>query len=158
MTGVLIADYFLVRHRELRLGDLYIGNSTSAYWYIAGFNWRAFVAWFVPTLLRLIIISCFVLTKHRGIGFAPLMPGFIRQIRGTSSYSGWDCLFKLSYFFGFGVAFAVHAVLHMAFPTLGQRGNTPFVLNRRGTLAGEVQSRDATPTEESIEVAVDEKV
>ena len=47
MTGVLIADYYLVRHRELHLGDLYVGNSTSAYWYIAGFNWRAITSWSV---------------------------------------------------------------------------------------------------------------
>lgn len=45
MTGILISDYFLVRHGELHIGDMYISSSESAYWYTAGFNWRAFVAW-----------------------------------------------------------------------------------------------------------------
>ena len=45
MIGVLIADYFLVHNRQLHLTDLYVGNNTSAYWYAAGLNWRAPVAW-----------------------------------------------------------------------------------------------------------------
>jgi nucleobase:cation symporter-1, NCS1 family len=47
MAGIVLADYFVVHRRELHLDDLYIGNRTSAYWYIAGFNWRAPVAWYV---------------------------------------------------------------------------------------------------------------
>jgi nucleobase:cation symporter-1, NCS1 family len=55
MTGIVIADYFVVHRRELHLDDLYIGNHTSAYWYTAGFNWRAPVAWYanVPPPLPL---------------------------------------------------------------------------------------------------------
>jgi NCS1 family nucleobase:cation symporter-1 len=45
MTGILIFDYFLVRKHELHQGDMYLGNSSSAYWYTAGFNWRAIFAW-----------------------------------------------------------------------------------------------------------------
>lgn len=45
MTGIVVADYFLVRRGEYHIGDLYMGNSGSAYWYVAGFNFRGFVAW-----------------------------------------------------------------------------------------------------------------
>jgi nucleobase:cation symporter-1, NCS1 family len=45
MTGMLIFDYFLVRKAQLHVGDLYKGNKASAYWYVAGFNWRTFIAW-----------------------------------------------------------------------------------------------------------------
>jgi NCS1 family nucleobase:cation symporter-1 len=45
MTGILIGDYFLVRKTQLHKGDMYRGNRGSAYWYTAGFNWRAIVAW-----------------------------------------------------------------------------------------------------------------
>ncbi|KAK4964898.1 hypothetical protein LTR28_003568, partial [Elasticomyces elasticus] len=45
MTGIIVSDYFLVRKQEYHIGDLYTGNSTSAYWYIAGFNFRGFAAW-----------------------------------------------------------------------------------------------------------------
>lgn len=45
MTGILIFDYFLVRHGELHVGDMYSSSGKSAYWYTAGFNWRAIAAW-----------------------------------------------------------------------------------------------------------------
>ena len=64
MTGILFADYFLVRNRALHLSDLYVGNSASAYWYTAGFNWRPIIAWYVspsltpsPTAPPLLVLS-----------------------------------------------------------------------------------------------------
>ena len=45
MTGIVISDYFLIRKGEYHIGDMYLGNSASAYWYAFGFNFRAFVAW-----------------------------------------------------------------------------------------------------------------
>src|SRR3989449_3298894 len=39
IAGVLIADYWLVRKKELALEDLYLGNG--AYPYRAGWNWNA---------------------------------------------------------------------------------------------------------------------
>jgi NCS1 family nucleobase:cation symporter-1 len=42
IAGVLIADYWLVRDKELRLADLY--REDGAYRYKAGWNWRAVVA------------------------------------------------------------------------------------------------------------------
>ena len=51
MTGIVIADYFIIRKRQLHLSDLYIGNATSAYWYNFGFNWRPVIAWYAATHL-----------------------------------------------------------------------------------------------------------
>jgi NCS1 family nucleobase:cation symporter-1 len=42
IAGVLIADYWLVRHRELLLEDLYLVEG--AYRYAGGWNWRAVLA------------------------------------------------------------------------------------------------------------------
>jgi NCS1 family nucleobase:cation symporter-1 len=42
----MLADYHLVRRYKLKLGDLYTGDSSSIYWFSAGVNWRAFVAFF----------------------------------------------------------------------------------------------------------------
>ncbi len=42
IAGVLIADYWLVRNKELRLADLY--RVEGAYTYAGGWNWRAVVA------------------------------------------------------------------------------------------------------------------
>ncbi|KAI9731222.1 MAG: hypothetical protein M1834_005415 [Cirrosporium novae-zelandiae] len=108
MTGILISDYFLVRHCELHIGDMYMGNSSSAYWYTAGFNWRAFVAW--------------------AMGLWPLMPGFVRRIQGTATGNGWDHVYDLSYFFGFFVSLVLYWALSTLFPTKKQRGKSPFVM------------------------------
>jgi nucleobase:cation symporter-1, NCS1 family len=56
IAGVLIADYWLVRHRELALEDLYL--TQGAYRYASGWNWRAVgatalgcaLAWCSPVL------------------------------------------------------------------------------------------------------------
>ncbi|HEY2916543.1 MAG TPA: NCS1 family nucleobase:cation symporter-1 [Candidatus Limnocylindrales bacterium] len=42
IAGVLIADYWFIRNRTLRLADLY--RSNGAYSYASGWNWRAVVA------------------------------------------------------------------------------------------------------------------
>jgi nucleobase:cation symporter-1, NCS1 family len=149
MTGIVMADYFVVHRRELHLDDLYIGNHTSAYWYTAGFNWRAPVAWYArfprlfvppqqpiipPTLHRL----TFSLSQLRAMGVWPLLPGFANQVRGASAaYGGWDNIFRINFFVGFGIAFVLHVALHTIFPAPGARGASSFVGERRaGVLAG----------------------
>lgn len=108
MTGILISDYFLVRKGGLHVGDLYCANSSSAYWYTFGFNWRAFVAW--------------------SMSIWPLLPGLVREVRGVSDGAGWDHLYDLSYFFGFFVALLLYWALSALFPTKKQTGDSPFVM------------------------------
>lgn len=38
ILGVMIADYFVVRKRELKVGALYDKSDTSEYWFMGGFN------------------------------------------------------------------------------------------------------------------------
>lgn len=109
MTGIVISDYFLVRKQDLHVRDLYCANSSSAYWYTFGFNWRAFVAW--------------------SMGLWPLLPGLIREVRGISDGSGWDHVYDISYFFGFSIAFLLYWALSAAFPTYKQTGASPFTLD-----------------------------
>ena len=115
MAGILIADYFGVRRRSLHLADLYIGNSSSAYWYTGGFNFRAFTAWV--------------------LGLWPMLPGFVRSAQGIESYGGWDNLHRFNFFFGFVVSFLVHLGLHTLLPSLGAKGDSPFVKTNQGVLA-----------------------
>lgn len=49
IAGVLIADYWLVRKKRLRLEDLYLPNGV--YRYQGGWNWRAVVATIVGCAL-----------------------------------------------------------------------------------------------------------
>lgn len=108
MTGILISDYYFVRKRGLHVGDLYGANSSSAYWYTFGFNWRAFVAW--------------------SMSIWPLLPGLIREVRGVSDGAAWNHLYQVSYFFGFFVALLTYWGLSAVFPTEKQTGDSPFVL------------------------------
>jgi cytosine/uracil/thiamine/allantoin permease len=78
------------------------------------------------------------------MGFWSLLPGFVRQVRGTYNYSGWDNIFRINFFVGFGIAFTVHAVLHAIFPAPGGRGGSPFGERKQGVLA------DRTAPEEKL--------
>jgi len=63
IAGVLITDYWLIRKKELQLGDLY--RPRGVYKYAGGWNWRAIVAtligcafaWSGPILSRLINVD-----------------------------------------------------------------------------------------------------
>lgn len=84
MTGILISDYFLVRKRHLHVRDLYRSDSSSSYSYFAGSNWRAF--------------------RALAMALWPLLPGFVREVRGVSNGSVWEHSYNVSYSFGFFIA------------------------------------------------------
>jgi NCS1 family nucleobase:cation symporter-1 len=86
IAGVLIADYWMIRKKNLKLGDLY--RTKGVYRYAGGWNWRAVVA----TLL-----GCFF--AWIGLIIEPLR-----------------FLYDYAWFVGFGVSFVVHFALMKAFP------------------------------------------
>jgi nucleobase:cation symporter-1, NCS1 family len=86
IAGVLIADYWLVRNKELVLGDLY--RTKGAYTYTGGWNWRAVVA---------TLAGC-------GLAWIGLV---VQSLKPLYDY-GW--------FVGFGVALVLHYGLMKAFP------------------------------------------
>jgi len=81
IAGVLIADYWIVRRKQLRLEDLY--DPRGAYRYANGWNWKAVVA---------TVAGCAL--AWGGFVFPPLRP-----------------LFDYAWFVGFGVAFGLYVVL-----------------------------------------------
>jgi NCS1 family nucleobase:cation symporter-1 len=81
IAGVLIADYWVVRRRQLRLEDLYLPEG--AYRYRSGWNPAAVVA---------TVAGCAL--AWGGLVFAPLKP-----------------LFDYGWFVGFGVAFGLYLLL-----------------------------------------------
>jgi NCS1 family nucleobase:cation symporter-1 len=86
IAGVLIADYWLVRCRRLRLADLYLVHG--AYRYAGGWNWRAVVATTAGCALA-----------WGGLVVPPLRP-----------------LYSYAWFVGFVVAGALHWALHRVAP------------------------------------------
>lgn len=77
-TGVMFADYFIIRKRLLKLTSLYDFSDASIYWYNKGINWRAPVAWISGVWL--------------------LLPGFAEYVRhGTSvELAGWSKMYFLA--------------------------------------------------------------
>lgn len=63
MTGVMIADFWIVRKQKPIMPDLY--REGGIYWYSWGFNWRAFAAFF--------------------IGITPSIPGLVATCGGYST-------------------------------------------------------------------------
>jgi NCS1 family nucleobase:cation symporter-1 len=86
IAGVLIADYWIVRNKNLNLGDLY--RTKGIYRYTSGWNWRAILA---------TILGCF---------FA-----WIGLIIPTLRF-----LYDYAWFVGFGVSFFTHWVFMKMFP------------------------------------------
>ncbi len=86
IAGVLIADYWLVRHKQLALGDLY--RTQGAYTYTSGWNWRAVIA---------TLIGC-------GLAWIGLIIPAVRP------------LYDYAWFVGFGASAVIHYVLMKAFP------------------------------------------
>ncbi len=90
--GILIADYFLLRKRELDLDGLY--RRGGPYEYARGFNPAALVALIIAVL--------------------PSAPGFLREIapaRFSAISAPWTDLYHYAWFVGFGVAAVVYLVL-----------------------------------------------
>ncbi|EIM84155.1 uncharacterized protein STEHIDRAFT_123633 [Stereum hirsutum FP-91666 SS1] len=85
-TGVMLADYLLVRRCIIKLEDCYIGDETSIYWYWHGFHWRALLAWV--------------------IGVFPTMPGFIMSVQDATAYNSWVKIYNIAFFVGLSVSFA----------------------------------------------------
>ncbi|MGA7159519.1 MAG: NCS1 family nucleobase:cation symporter-1 [Bacteroidota bacterium] len=90
--GILICDYFFIRHTILQSIDLY--NSEGEYSYNNGFNPRAIVALI--------------------LGVAPSVPGFLGTINAVDPVSIGPFLmnvYSYAWFVGFSVAFIVYALL-----------------------------------------------
>jgi NCS1 family nucleobase:cation symporter-1 len=93
IAGVLIVDYWLVRRKNLALGDLY--RRRGDYSYLGGWNVRAVIA----TLL----------------GCALAWSGPILHQLGMSNWF-FDKLYDYAWFVGFGVAGLMHLILMMLLP------------------------------------------
>ncbi|HEX8702198.1 MAG TPA: NCS1 family nucleobase:cation symporter-1 [Myxococcaceae bacterium] len=95
--GIMVADYFLVRRRELVVEDLY--KRGGQYEFSAGINWKAMLA--------------------LAVGVAVNVPGFLAEaVPGLKdSVPGfWRTLYTYAWFVGFLLSGAIHYALAAAAP------------------------------------------
>jgi len=93
IAGVLIADYFVLRHMELDLPALY---REGPYSYRGGFNVRAIAA-----LL---------------LAIAPNIPGFLGTVKAAPVGPAWMKLYDYAWFVGFALAFTLYYLLTRLLP------------------------------------------
>src|SRR5215218_8765276 len=105
MGAVMIADYWILRNRQLALAELY--KHDGRYSYSGGWNWRALTAVF--------------------IGVVPVIPGFLKAAT-TPNFTGVfanptfiESLYNYGLFFTFGVSAVAYLVLSM----IGGRATEP---------------------------------
>ncbi|RDW84988.1 uracil permease-3 [Coleophoma cylindrospora] len=96
LIGIYMIDFWVVRKKNWKVPDLYIGNSSSIYWFHYGFHWRAFVVW-----LGLIWLS---------------LPGFVSAITGKPTALAWKRIFQITYFVGWLGGMILYAALCYVFP------------------------------------------
>ncbi|KAJ5925302.1 Allantoin permease [Penicillium verhagenii] len=97
MTGLMISSYFFVNKGKIKVEDLFIGNSSSIYWYTYGVDWRAVLGW-----------AC---------GTAPSLPGFIAYVNPNIEVPvGFMHLYYICFLSGFFISAGVYSALHHVFP------------------------------------------
>ncbi|KAL4773513.1 permease for cytosine/purines, uracil, thiamine, allantoin-domain-containing protein [Aspergillus nidulans var. acristatus] len=109
-TGLMLADYHIVRRHRLKLSDLYIGSPSSIYWFSHGVNWRALVAFTA--------------------GMWPLIPGLAANVNlwTEDKWTGWLRLYNLTFIVGLAISLLVFWVFNVLFPVPGTDLDGPFVL------------------------------
>ena len=100
--GVLIADYWILRRRELSLPDLFKLNGR--YSYSGGVNLKAIVALVIAVL--------------------PVVPGFIRAAMTPGGVVGNPNLFDHLYTYAWFVTFALSAIIYLALATKATGGQS----------------------------------
>ncbi|KAF2767221.1 hypothetical protein EJ03DRAFT_159577 [Teratosphaeria nubilosa] len=99
-SGILIADFWIVRKRLVKLDDLYLGDPKSIYWYWHGVNWRAVIAFVVAIW--------------------PAMPGYMMGCADLNRQpNAWMKLSRLGFLTGFFLAVLVYWALNKVWPSPG---------------------------------------
>jgi nucleobase:cation symporter-1, NCS1 family len=101
--GIMIADYFILRNKNLNLAELF--KTDGIYSYSNGFNWRAIIALIVAII--------------------PVVPGFIRAATTPNGQvmnpNFFDTLYIYAWFVTFAIGFVLYLILMKIFTTDGHR-------------------------------------
>jgi NCS1 family nucleobase:cation symporter-1 len=96
-AAILIVDFWIIRRQKWDIPDLY--KTDGIYWFNAGVNWRAIVAYL--------------------IGMWPALPGFINAVSGMEVHIVWRRFYQISFFFGYLVSGILFYIFNKISPPPG---------------------------------------
>lgn len=100
MVGIMVADYWILRSRRVKLSDLYHPGKEGLYYFWHGINWRSFAAWI--------------------LGWVYLLPGFAHAVTPSVTVpEACTHLYYMAFPLGFAVSFILHIAINKAFPPPG---------------------------------------
>lgn len=99
IAGVVFADYYLIKKGYLKIEELYVANKSSPYYYSAGINWRAYVAYIC--------------------GILPNIVGFVGATGTHIVPIGATYVYYFSFFTGYAAASSVLFLITCLFPVGG---------------------------------------
>ncbi|KAF9471477.1 hypothetical protein BDN70DRAFT_845311 [Pholiota conissans] len=101
LSGIMIAEYYIIRRRRVKLSHMFISNSSSDYWYWHGVNGKAPVAWVLGVWLS--------------------MPGFCASVTPLAVHvsTTWVHAYYMSWLLGFFLSGAIWVGLNTMWPPVG---------------------------------------
>jgi NCS1 family nucleobase:cation symporter-1 len=106
LMGVMIADYFFLRHQKVKLPHLYQSEG-SDYWFYKGFNLRVLPCWIA--------------------GWAPTIGGLIVSAGGiTNAPRALFQLYYTAFFAGMAISFSSFYAVNVLFPIAGSGEFDPY--------------------------------
>ncbi|KAF8156221.1 permease for cytosine/purines, uracil, thiamine, allantoin-domain-containing protein [Mycena galopus ATCC 62051] len=101
LAGIMVSEYYLVRHRRIKLSHLYQPNSGSDYWFWHGVNIRAPVVWLLSVW--------------------PSLPGFCASVTPLSVQvnEGWTHVYYMSWLLEFFISASLWVTWNTILPPPG---------------------------------------
>jgi nucleobase:cation symporter-1, NCS1 family len=99
LASINCVDFWIVRKMNWKVPDLYKGSEDNIYWFTAGLNWRAFLAWTLVTW--------------------PSLPGFVSAVTKVDYGLGWTRVFQVTWIVGFCGGGIVYYIICFFFPPPG---------------------------------------
>jgi NCS1 family nucleobase:cation symporter-1 len=136
-AAVLVVDFWIIRRTKWNIPDLYAPGGI--YWFNAGINWRAMVAY--------------------TMGMWPALPGFIAEVSGPGAFQVdivWRRFYQISFFFGFITSAVLFYIFNRIAPPPGTGLQIDFDIDGSHIVDGVEPDRHGS-LEKGTDVGVDVK-
>jgi nucleobase:cation symporter-1, NCS1 family len=118
---------WIVRKMNWRVPDLFKGKEDNIYWFHAGLNWRAFLAWTMVIW--------------------PSMPGFVAAVTVRDYGVGWTRVFQVTWVVGFCGGGLVYYIICLISPPPGGPHYEKVLLDSHESTPAETEGRSISDGE-----------